>query len=105
MTTLLDAVVARCELRLGSLRVVQVVDYRVGASERPAWLGAAPLLELTLEDESRLFVRPSGTEPKLKLYAHVKRNITLQSRLASALLEVRRDAASLLLELATLLRR
>jgi phosphomannomutase len=105
VTLLLDALVARPALQLGSQRVVRVVDYRVGESERPAWLGAAPLLELELADQSRLFVRPSGTEPKLKLYAHVKRDITAQSRLASSLADARRDAASLLLELSTLLRR
>jgi phosphomannomutase len=101
---LLDALVAQPELYLGSQRVVRIVDYRVGESARPAWLGAAPLLELQLADESRLFVRPSGTEPKLKLYAHVKRAITLQSRLSSSLAAARDDASSLLRELGTRLR-
>jgi phosphomannomutase len=97
--------VTETTLTVGGQRIVRVIDYRVGEAERPAWLGAAPLLELQLEDESRLFVRPSGTEPKLKLYAHVKRTITAQSPLADGLAKARRDAAALLQELATLLRR
>lgn len=105
VATLLDELATRRDLRLASQRVVRVVDYRVGGEERPGWLGVAPLLELELDDASLVFLRPSGTEPKLKLYAHVKRNITLQSRLAISLTDARRDAAHLLQELAALLRR
>ncbi len=101
----LDGLVAAPALRLGGRKVVRVVDYRVGAAQRPVWLGSAQLVELELDDESRLFVRPSGTEPKLKLYGHVKRRITPQGDLASGLLEVRQLAASLVLELATLMQR
>jgi phosphomannomutase len=31
-------------------------------------LGAQELVELTLGEEGRILVRPSGTEPKLKIY-------------------------------------
>jgi phosphomannomutase len=48
--------------------VTAVIDYRVGEEERPAWLGAQDLVELTLGEEGRILVRPSGTEPKLKIY-------------------------------------
>jgi phosphomannomutase len=54
--------------RIGTSRVSRVVDYRTGGSERPAWLGESNLLELELGAEGRLLVRPSGTEPKLKIY-------------------------------------
>ena len=59
--------------KLGGVCVIGATDYRVGARERPRWLGAASLLSLDLEDGSRVLVRPSGTEPKLKIYvdAHV----------------------------------
>jgi phosphomannomutase len=103
--TLLDRLSSLGDLQIGGSRATCVIDYRVGAAERPAWLGIAPLLELQLEDGSRLFVRPSGTEPKLKLYAHVKRTITPHSHLASSLQDARRDAAELLQELAALLQR
>jgi phosphomannomutase len=102
---LLDALVAQSDLRLGGRRVVRCIDYRVGEAERPAWLGAAAMLELQLDDDGRVFVRPSGTEPKLKLYGHVKRSITLESDLAGRLSEARQSAGALLEELATLLQR
>jgi phosphomannomutase len=54
--------------QLLSLEVTGLTDYRVGGEERPSWLGAQDLVELTLSDVGRLLVRPSGTEPKLKIY-------------------------------------
>jgi phosphomannomutase len=99
----LDALASQARLRLGERSVARVVDYRTGEAAREAWLAAAPLLELTLDDDSRLFVRPSGTEPKLKLYAHVKRDITPESDLSASLADARCAAAALLQELATLL--
>lgn len=48
--------------------VTQVTDYAVGETERPPWLGKANLVELRLGRAGRVLVRPSGTEPKLKIY-------------------------------------
>lgn len=48
--------------------VTQVTDYAVGVTERPPWLGKANLVELRLGQAGRVLVRPSGTEPKLKIY-------------------------------------
>ncbi len=45
------------------------VDYREGAESRPPWLAASALFELTFRGGARVLVRPSGTEPKLKIYA------------------------------------
>jgi phosphomannomutase len=84
------------DLRIAGAVVARVIDYRVGEREREPWLGAAALLELELADGSRVFVRPSGTEPKLKLYAHVRRSITLRSEFQRDLTEARRFAAALL---------
>ena len=53
---------------LGGEAVTTVTDYRVGAEDRPRWLGAASMMALGLDDGSRVLVRPSGTEPKLKIY-------------------------------------
>jgi phosphomannomutase len=49
--------------------VVEFTDYAEGAEDRPRWLPATSLVELGFEGGSRLLVRPSGTEPKLKIYA------------------------------------
>lgn len=48
--------------------VTEVTDYRSGARSRPMWLGEQQLIELTLGSAGRILVRPSGTEPKLKIY-------------------------------------
>jgi phosphomannomutase len=53
---------------VGGFQVTALADYRHGAEERPPWLGAQALVELTLGDSGRILVRPSGTEPKLKVY-------------------------------------
>jgi phosphomannomutase len=52
---------------LGGRRVLGVRDYRTGGAARPRWLPDAELLEFEL-DGGRVLVRPSGTEPKLKIY-------------------------------------
>jgi phosphomannomutase len=57
---------------LGRYDVSAVADYRDGAGERPRYLGATPLVELTLGDSGRALVRPSGTEPKLKIYVDLR---------------------------------
>ena len=62
--------------RLGGVAVVGMTDYRKGAGQRPRWLGAASLVELRLQDRTRVLVRPSGTEPKLKMYVDSTRPVT-----------------------------
>ncbi|HEY6725487.1 MAG TPA: phospho-sugar mutase [Polyangiaceae bacterium] len=44
-------------------------DYAANGAGRPWYLGEADLFELAFEDTARVLVRPSGTEPKLKIYA------------------------------------
>jgi phosphomannomutase len=53
---------------LGTTQVAGVVDYLVGAQDRPSYLGATNLIELDLGDMGRVLARPSGTEPKLKIH-------------------------------------
>jgi phosphomannomutase len=36
------------------------------------WLGAQDLIEMSLGDSVRVLVRPSGTEPKLKIYVDLR---------------------------------
>lgn len=57
---------------VGGVAVSAVRDYRSGAEARPRWLGNTDLVELELGERGRLLVRPSGTEPKLKLYVDLR---------------------------------
>ena len=52
---------------LGGLAVQQVDDLAVGTADLPPTEG----LRFRLEEEARVIVRPSGTEPKLKCYLEV----------------------------------
>jgi phosphomannomutase len=56
--------------------VTGVVDYRSGAEERPVWLGEQDLVELAIGEEGRILVRPSGTEPKLKIYVDLTEEVS-----------------------------
>lgn len=49
-----------------SLKVEKVVDYAQGVEG----IGKSNVLEYHLDDGSRFYVRPSGTEPKIKLYIY-----------------------------------
>jgi len=53
---------------LGGIAIEGTTDYRDGAEVRPRWLGAQALVEFHLEGGGRVLARPSGTEPKLKIY-------------------------------------
>lgn len=71
----IDAAMAQLEgttpRTLAGRAVGEVTDYRSGADDRPWWLGATPLVSLAVEG-GRVLVRPSGTEPKLKVYADLR---------------------------------
>ena len=60
--------------RIGGARVIEVTDYRAGAEARPPWLGTHDLIAFTL-DEGRVMIRPSGTEPKCKIYVDVRSDV------------------------------
>ncbi len=60
---------------LDGLRVVGATDYRTGEDERPAWLPNTSLVALQLEGGSRVLIRPSGTEPKLKIYVDLREDL------------------------------
>jgi len=55
--------------------VTRVTDFRTGGERRPRWLENTSLVELTLGDRGRILVRPSGTEPKLKIYVDLTRPV------------------------------
>lgn len=58
-------------------RVTSFMDYSRGAEVRPSYCGAAAMFILELEGDARIVVRPSGTEPKLKLYSDVREAVAM----------------------------
>jgi phosphomannomutase len=73
MLALTDALRKNPPRRLGGLNVVSVSDYQTGLhvagkESRRFELPSANLLVFVLEQGHRILVRPSGTEPKVKIY-------------------------------------
>lgn len=56
---------------LGGDSVTKIVDYLQGAETRSPWLGKQDLLTLGTSGGAEVSIRPSGTEPKVKIYAHL----------------------------------
>ncbi|RLE15792.1 MAG: phospho-sugar mutase [Actinobacteria bacterium] len=69
-----DIAEAMAELRseppasIAGIAVESVTDFLIDVNERPRYLGSTNLIELDLGDLGRVLARPSGTEPKLKIY-------------------------------------
>jgi phosphomannomutase len=55
--------------------VTAATDYREGADQRPPWLTTHDLVALDLAD-GRAMIRPSGTEPKCKIYIDLRAEVT-----------------------------
>jgi phosphomannomutase len=91
----LDLLAANPPDELAGHRLVRLTDYRVGEAERPRWLGKANLLEFELEGPSRILIRPSGTEPKLKLYVDLRGEFGPHVALSEAYEAARAEAASI----------
>ena len=53
---------------IAGLKVLSVVDYATGVDGLPT----ANVVEFDLQDDNKLIVRPSGTEPKVKAYLFAK---------------------------------
>lgn len=71
---------------LNGSKVTGATDYRRGAANRPRWLGETPLVALELDGGGRVLIRPSGTEPKLKIYVDLPGQATTEEA-ATALRE------------------
>ena len=65
---------------VAGLAVARLDDLSVGSEALPPTDG----LRWYLEDDSRVIVRPSGTEPKVKVYLEVVEPVSERSRLAEA---------------------
>jgi len=88
--------------RIAGAEVTGVTDYRTGADTRAAWLGQHDLVAFTLA-EGRVMIRPSGTEPKCKIYVDVRAEVAADAThadLAAAERALTARASELALDLA-----
>lgn len=86
--------------QLAGHAVVGATDYRVGADGRPAWLAAHDLVAFELAD-GRVMIRPSGTEPKCKIYVDLRAEFGPDDDLAVHSRRLERDAANVAQALAS----
>jgi phosphomannomutase len=91
MNTQMDRLRESPSHRLGGLLVSRQIDYREHGEKRAWYLGSQDLLRFDLEADSespegiisgRVLVRPSGTEPKLKAYVHLRSELPDKSEYA-----------------------
>ncbi len=95
----LEQLAAAPPTRLGEREVRGVTDYRVGAEARPAWLTTHDLVALDLDD-GRAMLRPSGTEPKAKIYVDLRADHDAVRDPAAAVAALEAEARRVALELA-----
>lgn len=87
--------------RLGGHAVTASTDYRSGADTRPPWLATHDLVAMELED-GRAMIRPSGTEPKCKIYIDLRAELGPDDDLDHRTDELQREAAAVARDLASL---
>lgn len=86
---------------LGGRKLVKLTDYQVGGESRPRWLPNTSLVALELEGNVRVLVRPSGTEPKLKIYVDLAVPLGEGERLSEREEAATAEAARLAAEIAS----
>jgi phosphomannomutase len=81
---------------LAGQQVTSTTDFRTGADARPPWLAAQDLVLLELTD-GRVMIRPSGTEPKCKIYVDLRTTLEGDPDTTDAELRARAQAVALAL--------
>lgn len=73
-------------IQINGSRVIMIKDYQLSASKdmlsgstQPIDLPKSNVLQFFLEDGSKISVRPSGTEPKIKFYFGLKESLASQA--------------------------
>jgi phosphomannomutase len=79
--------------------VTSSTDFRVGVDQRPPWLTHHDLVALDLAD-GRAMIRPSGTEPKCKIYVDLRADVSADEDLDARASELRAEAAAVAADLA-----
>jgi phosphomannomutase len=104
ISAMMDALRSDSPTSIAGRDVVGTTDYLEGASHRPRYLGATNLMELDLGDAGRVLARPSGTEPKLKIYVDLAADFPASGDWMGAEASLLRDAETVGNDLADWLR-
>ncbi|MDQ3263283.1 MAG: phospho-sugar mutase [Myxococcota bacterium] len=80
---------ARPPAEIGGLRVIGINDYllgegRSGGQVRPLTLPPSNVIAFLLQGGSRVTLRPSGTEPKIKYYFELREGVAAGEEMAAA---------------------
>jgi len=97
---MVDRLAAAPPETVAGARLSAFCDHRAPSERRPPWLGRAALLELAFGPELRVLVRPSGTEPKLKIYADAREPVAHGASALEAAERARARAEALASEVA-----
>ena len=95
----MESLASRVPSSLGGFAVTEAIDYREGAAERPRWLPEQALVALELGEAGRVLVRPSGTEPKLKIYVDRRASLGAEDDAAAREAEATGEAAAIAAEM------
>ncbi|PKA15229.1 phospho-sugar mutase [Leptospira haakeii] len=98
---------------IGKRKVTGFLDFKnkiaKGSASKSAFSGlpSSDVIQLELEDQAKLTIRPSGTEPKIKIYSSFKTRTSPKTKteipkLTESLLEELKETESLFLQLAGL---
>lgn len=91
LRTAVERLATHTPVELAGRKVTSLSDFRQ-AKGRPRWLGSAELVELHLEGGGRVLVRPSGTEPKLKVYVDLETSLGSTESWSALEEQARREA-------------
>jgi phosphomannomutase len=83
---------SRLPEELAGHAVTAATDFRTGADQRPPWLTTHDLVALDLVD-GRAMIRPSGTEPKCKIYIDLRAEVTADDDLDARTRDLEAEAS------------
>jgi phosphomannomutase len=83
---------SRLPEELAGHAVTAATDFRTGADQRPPWLTTHDLVALDLAD-GRAMIRPSGTEPKCKIYIDLRAEVTADDDLDARTRDLEAEAS------------
>jgi phosphomannomutase len=104
ISAMMDALRSDPPRSIAGKNVTGTTDFFEGTDDRPRYLGRTNLIELDLGDAGRVLARPSGTEPKLKIYVDLAGEFPESGDWLGAESELLRDADQVGNDLAAWLR-